>query len=259
MAPSTIARSLPCAVSSARQFHTSRPTQASVLFALASLSNSRETQHFGKLSRLPRVEHSPPLKLIETSEVHPYPLPTPPPAPVVRTSKAAQRDARRVWDTKALAVGREILLRNAERVGSLERRLLKAQRKAQAKQTAYSKQRYEQQAEIWKLRNEIRVAGAWILASIGACTALATWRFWPGAAPSRVPVIDSGLLGREIAGSKSAAASAPAAPPAVAAAPTVVPVQTETSSVMAGAAPSQFSGPTAKSSSWLDGWFWKQT
>lgn len=50
---------------------------ASVLFALSALSNSRETQHFNKATKLSRVEHSPALKLIQTSEVDPFAPPKP--------------------------------------------------------------------------------------------------------------------------------------------------------------------------------------
>ena len=49
---------------------------SSPLFHLAALSNSRETQHFNKATRLSRVEHSPALKLIQTSEVDPFVSPT---------------------------------------------------------------------------------------------------------------------------------------------------------------------------------------
>lgn len=55
--------------------------QASILFALSALSNSRETQHFNKATKLSRVEHSPALKLIQTSEVDPF-----------KAAKAAKRD-----------------------------------------------------------------------------------------------------------------------------------------------------------------------
>ena len=55
--------------------HHHQRRHASILFALSALSNSRETQHFNKATRLSRVEHSPALKLIKTSEVDPYPLP----------------------------------------------------------------------------------------------------------------------------------------------------------------------------------------
>lgn len=52
-----------------RAFSTTPSPHASPLFALHALSNSRETQHLNKLSRLDRTEHSPNLKLIKSSEV----------------------------------------------------------------------------------------------------------------------------------------------------------------------------------------------
>src|ERR1700743_2673466 len=91
-----------------RGLHTTSAPRASVLFALGALSNSRETQHFNKLSRLSRVEHSPPLKLIKTSEVDPSPLPTPPKVTLVhkRHDKASPL---RLWNDKALQIGRAFL------------------------------------------------------------------------------------------------------------------------------------------------------
>ncbi|KAK0258560.1 hypothetical protein LTS09_006819 [Friedmanniomyces endolithicus] len=77
-----------------RTFSTTPPRPASILFALNALSNSRETQHFAKLSHLPRTEHSPPLNLIKTSEVDAYPLPSPPPAvPLIRLPGTVPRTA----------------------------------------------------------------------------------------------------------------------------------------------------------------------
>lgn len=52
--------------------HHQQRRNASLLFALSALSNSRETQHFNKATKLSRVEHSPALKLIQTSEVDPF-------------------------------------------------------------------------------------------------------------------------------------------------------------------------------------------
>ena len=55
-----------------RHLHATGTLQANPFFALASLSNARETQHLTKISKLPRVEHSPSLKLIQASEVDPF-------------------------------------------------------------------------------------------------------------------------------------------------------------------------------------------
>lgn len=63
-----------------RAFHPS-PTSSgtSPLFALQALANSRETQHFNKASRLSRVDHSPNLEIIRSSEVDPFKKRVPPP------------------------------------------------------------------------------------------------------------------------------------------------------------------------------------
>ncbi|KAK3050272.1 hypothetical protein LTR09_008421 [Extremus antarcticus] len=193
-----------------RTFHTSSPARASILFALHALSNSRETQHFAKLTRLPRTEHSPPLKLIETSEILPYPLPTPP-LPAVPTGKAwrstSTPPALRVWDARALSLGRALLANHARRTHRLQRTLGRAKRRELNADTLIAKERLAWQAERNKARDELRVAGICILLSIGTATALATWRFWPGA---RESAVDSGELGRRIASRARGAMPLPA-------------------------------------------------
>lgn len=241
-----------------RPFHTSSSSRASILFALAQLSNARETQHLGRISKLSRIEHSPSLKLIQTSEVHPYPLPSPPPAPVVRPAKAVLKDARRVWNTKALAVGREVLYRNAERVSSLEGRLRQAQRSAEAKGRAYTRQQSRQEAEIRKLKSDLRVAGTWVLLTIGVCTALATWRSWPGTQPSRLNFTDSASRRRELEGNSGSLALTPAAAVLSIPSPTAALAQTE---VVFEKAATSLVLPASQNrvDGWLDGWFWKKS
>lgn len=57
-------------------FHTSTSLKSSSpLFHLAALSNSRESSHFRKVSKLSQVEHSPALQLIRSSEVEPFGAP----------------------------------------------------------------------------------------------------------------------------------------------------------------------------------------
>jgi len=130
------------AIASRRSFSTTRSKAGSPFFALASLSNSRETQHLNKISRLSRVEHSPSLKLIQTSEVQPFkpsPAPTSTPTPVAKapadgSRKAAfpvqQQLSQRVWDDRALKVGRAVLAEHARRVRGLQAALGRAKRKA---------------------------------------------------------------------------------------------------------------------------------
>ena len=192
-----------------RSLHTSSPTRASILFALGALSNSRETQHFNKLTRLSRVEHSPPLKLIKTSEVDPFPLPTPSrstPPPHARAPGGVQ-SALRVWDKKALQIGRVFLADQARHTHRLRSALNQVKRR-QAKQDALMRRdKLSWQQERLKLQKDMRAAGIWILASIGVATALATWRFFPELGMRA----ESGDMGRKIAARAAAAMPLPAA------------------------------------------------
>lgn len=190
-----------------RSFHASPQSRASILFALGALSNSRETQHFNKLSRLPRTEHSPPLKLIETGEIKPFPLPTPS-KPAPRSSawqSGGSRSALRVWDERALQIGRVFLSDQARQTHRLRRALERVKRKQAKQQALERRDKLAWQQERQKLLKDMRAAGVLILASIGTATALATWRFWPGTQPR-----DSGDLGRKIAARAAAAMPLPA-------------------------------------------------
>ncbi|KAK4500779.1 hypothetical protein PRZ48_008970 [Zasmidium cellare] len=180
---------------SARTFHTSSTQRASVLFALGALSNSRETQHFNKLSHLSRVEHSPPLKLIKTGEVDPFPLPTSAkPTPTVQ-NVSRTRSAAKIWDGKALKAGRAILADNARQVARLSRALERSKRRQSKADMAMQRSLADWAKERQKMHGEIRQAGVWILAAVGTATGLAMWRFWPQGEVGR----DSGELGRKIA------------------------------------------------------------
>lgn len=66
-APSSLRRRVASSLTRHQQRRHNSP-----FFALGKLSNARETQHFNRASKLSRVEHSPPLKLIQTSEVDPF-------------------------------------------------------------------------------------------------------------------------------------------------------------------------------------------
>ncbi|KAK3068844.1 hypothetical protein LTR53_013278, partial [Teratosphaeriaceae sp. CCFEE 6253] len=181
---------------SARTFSTTPHRRASILFALNALSNSRETQHFNKLTRLDRIEHSPPLKLIKTSEIDPYPLPALPPkpsaAPLVRD--AAARSASHVWDDRALRAGRAVLANSARHVSRLQRALQRAKSREARQVVRAQVDKAAWQQEVRRHHGEVRAAGVWILLSIGTATALATWRFWPQQRPT-----DSADLGRRLA------------------------------------------------------------
>lgn len=270
-----LATTLPSALTK-RTFSTSSAPKASVLFALSSLSNSRETQHFNKLSRLDRVEHSPPLKLIEQSEVHPFPLPTPPPrlpepeTPGTQTFKTAAQ----VWDEKALSVGRAVLAGHARQVGEMELALQRERQRAVERETEVEEERLAWLKERAKSRAEMRQAGVLLLLSIGTATGLATWRFWPEKG-GVAAVADSGAMGRKIAeraqgamsGSESVG-SAGGLEPVVQAAP----LATASATQAAGTAPAPAVEPALASlppvastsvtapptTSWWQNLFWKQ-
>ena len=243
-----------------RSLHTSPQSRASILFALGALSNSRETQHFNKLTRLSRVEHSPPLKLIKSSEVDPFPLPTPSkPAPKSNAwQTGSPRTALRVWDEKALQIGRVFLTEQARRTHRLQRALDRAKRREIQQNALMRRNALAWHQERRKLQKDMRAAGAWILLSIGTATVLATWRFWPDTEART----DNGELGRKIAAKAAAAMPLPAAvsassepfvaPPV--SAPPFVPLLKEAP----GAAQPAPALPADSNRSWWRSLFWKQ-
>lgn len=234
-----------------------------MLFALGALSNSRETQHFNKLSHLSRVEHSPPLKLIKTSEIDPFPLPTPAkPYPAVQ-NVSRTRSAAKIWDDKALKAGRAILADNARQVARLNRALERSKRSQSKADKAMQRSLADWAKERQRMHAEIRQAGVWILAAVGTATGLAMWRFWPQNEMGR----DSGELGRKIAARARSSIPLPAATAGVGAgqgaevlaAPvaqnvaTPVPVQSSPSSVVNVSAEQ-----LASQGSWWQNLFWKR-
>ncbi|KAK0271850.1 hypothetical protein LTR54_017094 [Friedmanniomyces endolithicus] len=256
-----------------RLFSTTPPLPASVLFALNALSNSRETQHFNKLSHLSRIEHSPPLKLIQTSEVDAYPLPSTPPAvPLIRLPGTVPRSAAKAWDYEALKAGRAILANHARHTT----RLRQALKRASHRETRYillaKRDRDVWQHETRRHLCEMRAAGVWIVLSIGTATGLAMWRFWPVrgtvdlgelgrrlAATARgsvgLPVVGAGGVGSAVVGSTVAGAGAEvAAAPVVAVEPVLVVepavASSATATTVAGVKP-------VKTSRW-NSLFWKQ-
>lgn len=231
-----------------RTFSTSSAQRGSILFSLNSLSNSRETQHFNKLSKLNRIEHSPPLKLIEQSEVKPYPLPALPlDLPADSTPEAATISNEQVSDQQASEIGRAVLAQHAKQLRNLQRRK-KRQR------LAFEAERETWRAERAKHQAQMREAGGLLLVSIAVATGLATWRFWP---ERNETVADSGELGREIAGKAEEAIKMPT--PASEAAELTI------ASPSAPAPPSEaLSAPMPEASSstegsWWRGLFWKES
>ena len=170
---------------SLRSLSTTTPKSAStsILFALSALSNSRETQHFNKITKLSRIEHSPPLQLIKSGEVDTYPLPDVPKRQQVFRSYATEPGRRRAatafYNDRALKLGRAILSDHARQTHRLERALESAHRRSLKLEATVDKERQEWREQNRKMGNEMRIAGAWIVTSMGVATGLAMWRFWP--------------------------------------------------------------------------------
>ncbi|KAF2206574.1 hypothetical protein CERZMDRAFT_108039 [Cercospora zeae-maydis SCOH1-5] len=201
-----------------RAFSTTSSSRASILFQLGALSNSRETQHFNKMSKLQRFEHSPHLKLIKTSEIDPYPVPIErllQNAPATRAEPQPAATANTVfkrihtgpaWDARALAVGRA-LLADTRRQRTRMMRLVERARKREARTSRLlAEHRTALAKERQKTKEEMRSAGFLILLSVATATGLAMWTFWPAAERAR----DSGDVGRRIA--EKARASMPFPP-----------------------------------------------
>jgi hypothetical protein len=164
-----------------RSLHTSSPSQASVLFALGALSNSRETQHFNKLSRLDRSQHSPNLQLIKSSEVDPHPLPierllhnAPPSSTAAATAKleAAIADAK---------MQNEMLL----------------QAFTDAKQQMVEESRKQQEKLRHAIADEVRKTAFLMVMLVAGAAGVAAWSLWPSV--SQQGTRDSAELGRKLA------------------------------------------------------------
>lgn len=186
----------PISRNATRSFSTSGGARASILFQLAALSNARETQHFNKRSKLDRYEHSPNLKLIKTSEIDPYPVPTsnvekllqngttpPPVSSSSSTAKPAFKKSHNVvvpaWDSKALAAGRAILADSA-RQRSQVARLVRRLRRRESRGTRILQEQLDALAkERQRMREEMKSAGFLILLSGATATGFAAWTFWP--------------------------------------------------------------------------------
>ena len=209
----------PASRHAARAFSTSGGARASILFQLGALSNARETQHFNKISKLDRYEHSPNLKLIKTSEIDPYPVPIEKllhNAPPTETEPQLQAGAtfRRAtdalaWDAKALAAGRAILADTARERSQLAR-LMQRTRRRETRQSLLLQEHIDALAkERQRMREEMRSAGFLILLSVATATGFAMWTFWPAK-----PAADSAEIGRRIAEKAKASIPLPAISPA---------------------------------------------
>lgn len=104
-----------------RAFHASPASSGiSPLFALQALANSRETQHFSKVSRLSRVEHSPNLEIIRSSEVDPFQRRAPPP-PDTRQPLSVAEQQEKVKNDASPKLIPSALSRGSQLESSLDR------------------------------------------------------------------------------------------------------------------------------------------
>lgn len=259
--PTSIRVSAAKRVASQRSLHTTSSARASVLFALGALSNSRETAHFNKISGLPRYEHSPPLKIIKTSEVDAHPLPTPSRPAISSNAWLSTRSASvlQAWDEKALKIGRIVLSDQARQVNRMRHAMEGAKRRQAKSDAMLKRERLLWRSERSRLQKDMRSAVFWILASIGTATCLAAWRFFPGAS-SRTDTTD---MGRKIAARAATAMPLPAA--VVTSDPATKSSAMPSSAVAPKDRPAPMAAAVTKSKpqppaySWMKGLLWKQT
>jgi hypothetical protein len=166
-----------------RGLHSTPRSQASILFALQALSNSRETQHLNNISRLNRVEHSPSLKLIETSEVDPYA-----PAPQIVSKRIEASGELRAVETRrregtatfppgrALALGQSLLHSHAQAIRRSEAALCRARQRLLRRSQISLEREAAWALERDSYKAELRSAGALIVVAVGIATAAITWR-----------------------------------------------------------------------------------
>ncbi|KXT01992.1 hypothetical protein AC578_6535 [Pseudocercospora eumusae] len=171
MAPITLRSALPRS-NLTRSLHSTPHPQASIFFALNALSNARETQHLSKLSGLDRVEHSPRLKLIQTSAIEKSPCPTPdkPLAPLpsknARLDAASRSRLARFWDHKALAAGRAVLADVARERARMRRGLDRMRRREERRRVALEKELEWMKGHERAMGNMWRWTHRWTLGSI---------------------------------------------------------------------------------------------
>lgn len=166
------------------------------------------------------------MKLIKTSEIDPYPVPTSngekllqngttPPPVSSSTAKPAFKKSHDVvvpaWDSKALAAGRAILADSA-RQRSQVARVVRRLRRRESRATRILQEQLEALAkERQRMREEMKSAGFLILLSVATATGFALWTFWP----NKTGVVDTAAAdadadaGRRIAGQANAVAITP--------------------------------------------------
>lgn len=186
-----------------RTIHSTSRPQASVLFALQALSNSRETQHLNKISKLNRVEHSPTLQLIKSSEVDPFPSAAAAAAAAAEADRQAASASTAAFpkskptesidvsiapsdvppavhlsphDTKALHIGRTILADNARIMRQYEQDLAESRATQAQSEARWAEERQGLVAERDRLTGEVRSAGALIVFLVAVATGAVAWR-----------------------------------------------------------------------------------
>lgn len=162
----------------AASFHTSTARHATPFLQLAALSQSREAQHFSKVSGLSIVQHSPALQLMKSSEVDPFER--------VKTAKATTPLGQAVKpiishqdDAAAIAIGRTILKDHATQVAVLQNALKLAQEQNVKAEEVLRSRKEAWNTERRQLEDQSAHAGTVVLAAVVVATVCATWRFWP--------------------------------------------------------------------------------
>lgn len=177
------------AMKGARRISTTASLRGSPLFALGALSNARETQHLAKESRLSRVEHSPNLQLIQSSEVAPFarakPASPPSPAPYlfkqkqqpipesVSVPKQALTDDS-MKEADLMSVGRAILADKDQQLAQLRDALEAEKSRSLQRETNYALARTKSRDRIARLQGDFASQRLWkwtfLVLGLSGCT-----------------------------------------------------------------------------------------
>ncbi|EGP85910.1 unnamed protein product [Zymoseptoria tritici ST99CH_3D1] len=218
MSSTVLLRRTLTAATSTRSFSTTRRAPASLLFALGQLSNTRETQHFAKRSKLDHVEHSPPLQLIRSSEVDPFAPPK-----KVRATKAKDATA----GTRAASIKEEFERNMAQSDGSgvapltgvrmnvdtspCDAQLASVTQELTARLERSGRDIQDLEKGLAAVQKElgslVKTLGIFMFLLVGGVTGVAMWNFWPQEKSGRT----GEELGKKVAQRTRAARPLPAA------------------------------------------------
>ncbi|KJX94319.1 hypothetical protein TI39_contig4202g00005 [Zymoseptoria brevis] len=278
--PILLRRTLTAAIST-RSFSTTLRAPASLLFALGQLSNTRETQHFAKRSKLDHVEHSPPLQLIRSSEVDPFA-----PAKKVKATKAA--------GTRAASIKQEFERNMAQSDGAhaapltglrmnldtspSHARLASAMQELTARLERSGRDIQDLEKGLATVQKElgslVKTFGIFMFLLVGGVTGVAMWNFWPQEKSGRtgaelgkkvaertraaMPLPAAGLLGRKDVGVQTGVGATGAGLAEVMGEAAVLPVADGAVSAQHAVLSGQGGQSTQGEWKWYRNLFWKQ-